>query len=65
MRDKKATGNDDIGTRGWFQTNDRTGNIRETGERFRYFVEITMIASKKKRKPIKCSRNRKISPSHI
>jgi hypothetical protein len=69
MRDKKATGDDDVpgdvlkllGEDGLRLTTQMINSIYVTGEWPRDFIEVTMIALKKKPKATKCSDHRKIS----
>jgi hypothetical protein len=68
MRDKKATGDDDIpgdvvqflGEDGHRQMTQLINSIYVTGEWPRDFTEVTMIALKKKPKTTKCSDHRTI-----
>jgi hypothetical protein len=69
MRDKKATGDDDVpgdvlkllGEDGLRLMIQPINSIYVTGERPRDFIEVTMIALKKKPKATKCSDHRTIS----
>jgi hypothetical protein len=69
MTNKKATGNDDIpgdvlqllGDGGLKIMTKLINTIYETGERPKDFMEVTMIALKKKTQATKCSDHRTIS----
>jgi hypothetical protein len=68
MRDKKATGHDDVpgnvlrllAQDGLRQMTQLINNVYKSGEWPKYFIEFTMIALKKKPKATKCSDRRTI-----
>ena len=72
MRNKRATGDDDIpgdvlkllGEGGLKIMKKLINAIYETGEWPKDFTEVTMIALKKKLQAIKCSNHRKSALSH-
>jgi hypothetical protein len=73
MRNKKATGDDDVpgdvlklsGDGGLKRMTKLINTIYETGEWPKDFTEVTMIALKKKTQATKCSDHRTISLLHI
>ena len=73
MRNKKATGDDDVsgdvlkllGECGSKIMRELINTIYETGEWPKDFTEVTMFALKKKPQATKCSDHRKTALSHI
>jgi hypothetical protein len=73
MRNKKATGDDDVpgdvlkllGEGGLKIMKKLVKNIYETGERHKDFTEVTMITLRKKPQAIKCSDHPHSALSHI